>query len=88
MKLRPREMNNRRQRHNEICCEYLTGRRETNANNAVLDYKGTNAANTGEILPDTEVTMPENTAYFRLACDLGVNSTQFKAYKLTLSREE
>lgn len=41
-----------------------------------------------EILPDTEVTMPENTAYFRLACDLGVNSTQFKAYKLTLSREE
>lgn len=57
------------------------------ADNAVLDYKGTDAASTGEILPDTEVTMPENTAYFRLACDLGVNSTQFKAYKLTLSRE-
>lgn len=53
------------------------------ANNAVLDYKGTDAASTGETLPDTEATMPENTAYFRLACDLGVNTTQFRAYKLT-----
>lgn len=53
------------------------------ANNAVLEYKGTAAASTGETLPDTEVTMPENTAYFRLACDLGVNTAQFQAYKLT-----
>lgn len=49
---------------------------------AVLTHKGTDSNNAGEVMEDTIVTMPENTAYFRLACDLAVNDEMFKAYKI------
>lgn len=52
------------------------------ASDAVLAHKGTDNNNAGEVMEDTIVTMPENTAYFRLACDLAVNDEMFKAYKI------
>lgn len=52
------------------------------ASDAVLAHKGTDSNNAGEVMEDTIVTMPENTAYFRLACDLAVNDEMFKAYKI------
>ena len=52
------------------------------ASDAVLTHKGTDSNNAGEVMEDTIVTMPENTAYFRLACDLAVNDEMFKAYKI------
>ena len=52
------------------------------ASDAVLTHKGTDSNNAGEVMENTIVTMPENTAYFRLACDLAVNDEMFKAYKI------
>lgn len=52
------------------------------ASDIVLAHKGTDSNNAGEVMEDTIVTMPENTAYFRLACDLAVNDEMFKAYKI------
>lgn len=54
-----------------------------NSSNTALAYKATSASSTGETLDEFEITMPANTAYFRLACDLGVNDEMFKAYKVT-----
>lgn len=52
------------------------------SSDAVLTHKGTDSNNAGEVMEDTIVTMPENTVYFRLACDLAVNDEMFKAYKI------
>lgn len=53
-----------------------------NSSNAVLAYKNVGVNSTGEVLDEVTVTMPENTSYFRLACDLLVNDVMFKAYKI------
>ena len=52
------------------------------SSDTVLAHNGTDSNNAGEVMEDNIVTMPENTAYFRLACDLAVNDEMFKAYKI------
>lgn len=50
------------------------------ADNKVISYQGTSDSSTGETLDEIIITMPSNASYFRLACDLNVNSKMFKVY--------
>lgn len=51
------------------------------SDNNVISYQGTTDSSIGETLEEKIITMPENASYFRLACDLNVNSKMFKVYR-------
>ena len=51
------------------------------SNDEVINYLGTTKTSTSEVIEETKLIMPENASYFRLACDLNVNSKMFEATK-------
>lgn len=56
--------------------------------NKVITYLGTDADSKGEVIKSKRVVMPENAAYFRLACDLNVNDEMFALEKVKEKIEE
>lgn len=51
---------------------------------AVLSYEIADSTESGTILSNTEIIMPENTSYFRLASNLDNNPTGYSAAKIVL----
>lgn len=56
-----------------------------NSNDEIISYIGTTVGSTGEVIENIRIIMPENAAYFRLACDLNVNDKMCKAYRVNIS---
>ena len=51
---------------------------------AVLSYEIADSTESGTVLSNTEIIMPENTSYFRLASNLDNNPTGYSAAKIVL----